>query len=100
MPQGLASHFHSPAVPPGLGPWSLFQQRPAVLPCIPVSPVILFRLKAPQLQALFIYLWRSWVFDAVQAFSSCGERRLFFIAVCGLLNAVASLVSEQGLEGM
>ena len=31
------------------------------------------------------------------AFSSCGERGLLFIAVCGLLIAVASLVAEHGL---
>ena len=31
------------------------------------------------------------------AFSSCGEWGLFFVAVHGLLIAVASLVSEQGL---
>ena len=32
-----------------------------------------------------------------KAFSSCGERGLFFIAVRGLLIAVASLVVEHGL---
>ena len=32
-----------------------------------------------------------------QAFSSCGERGLLFVAVRGLLIAVASLVVEQGL---
>ena len=31
------------------------------------------------------------------AFSSCGERGLLFVAVRGLLNAVASLVAENGL---
>ena len=31
------------------------------------------------------------------AFSSCGERGLLFVVVCGLLIAVASLVSEHGL---
>ena len=33
----------------------------------------------------------------VQAFSSCGERGLLFVAVRGLLIAVASLVAELGL---
>ena len=33
----------------------------------------------------------------VRAFSSCGERELLFVAVCGLLIAVASLVAEHGL---
>ena len=32
-----------------------------------------------------------------QAFSSCGERGLLFVAVRGLLIAVASLVAELGL---
>ena len=32
-----------------------------------------------------------------QAFSSCGERGLLFIAVHRLLAAVASLVAEHGL---
>ena len=31
------------------------------------------------------------------AFSSCGERGLLFVAVCGLIIAVASLVAEHGL---
>ena len=33
----------------------------------------------------------------VLAFFSCGEQVLLFIAVCGLLIAVASLVVEHGL---
>ena len=33
----------------------------------------------------------------VHAFSSCGERGLFFVAVRGLLIAVASLVAQHGL---
>ena len=33
-----------------------------------------------------------------QVFSSCGERGLLFIAVHGLLIAVASLVAEHGLQ--
>ena len=32
------------------------------------------------------------------AFSSCGERELLFVAVRGLLIAVASLVAEHGLQ--
>ena len=32
-----------------------------------------------------------------QAFSSCGERGLLFVAVLGLLLAVASFVVEHGL---
>ena len=33
----------------------------------------------------------------VQAFSSCGERGLLFVVVCGLLIVVASLVAEHRL---
>ena len=33
----------------------------------------------------------------MQAFSSCSERGLLFVAVCGLLIVVASLVAEHGL---
>ena len=47
---------------------------------------------------LFIYLWLHWVFVAARGlFSSCGERGLLFVAVRGLLIAVASLVAEHGL---
>ena len=39
-----------------------------------------------------------WVFVAVHRLSSsCGERGLLFVAVRGLLIAVASLVAEHGL---
>ena len=31
------------------------------------------------------------------AFSSCGKQGLLFVAVCGLLTAVASLVVDHGL---
>ena len=33
-------------------------------------------------------------------FCSCNDQRLFFIAVCGLLTAVASLVAEHRLQGL
>ena len=48
---------------------------------------------------LFIYLFLA-VLDlrcCARAFSSCGEQGLLFIAVRGLLIAVASLISEYGL---
>ena len=47
----------------------------------------------------FIYLFLV-VFGlccCARAFSSCGERGLLFVAVHGLLTAVASLVAEHGL---
>ena len=47
---------------------------------------------------VFIYFWLHWIFVAAHGlFSSCGERGLLFVAVCGLLIAVASLVAEHGL---
>ena len=48
----------------------------------------------------FIYLFYFWlccILAAAWAFSSCGERGLLFVAVHGLLIAVASLVAEHGL---
>ena len=45
---------------------------------------------------LFIYFWLRWVFVAVQAFSSCCKLGLLFIAVRGLLIAVASLLRSMG----
>ena len=56
------------------------------------------------LKILFIYLF-IYLFMAVLVlhccawtFSSCGERGLLFVAVRGLLIAVASLVVEHGLQ--
>ena len=44
-----------------------------------------------------LFLAESGLRCCVQAFSSCGERGLLFVAVHGLLIAVASLVAEHGL---
>ena len=45
-----------------------------------------------------IYFWLCWVFVAARGlFSSCGDRGLLFVAVRGLLTAVASPVAEHGL---
>ena len=50
------------------------------------------------LNFLFIYILAMLGLHCrVWAFSSSGERRLLFIAVRGLLIAVASLVAEHGL---
>ena len=47
---------------------------------------------------LFIIFWLCWVFVAACGlFSGCGEQGLLFVAVRGLLIAVASLV-EHGLQ--
>ena len=47
----------------------------------------------------FIYLFLAalGLCCCTRAFSSCGERGLLFVAVHGLLIAVASLVVEHGL---
>ena len=48
---------------------------------------------------LFLYLFLAalGLHCCVWACFSCGEQELLFIAVCGLLIAVASLVAEHGL---
>ena len=48
---------------------------------------------------LFIYLYLAalGLCCCAQAFSSCDEWGLLFVALCGLLVAVASLVAEHGL---
>ena len=48
---------------------------------------------------LFIYLFLAalGLHCCAQAFSSCGEQGLLFIAVHGLLIAVAALVADHGL---
>ena len=48
---------------------------------------------------LLIYLFLAvlGVCCCTQAFSSCGERGLLFVAVRGLLIEVASLAAEHGL---
>ena len=46
---------------------------------------------------LFLFLAALGLRCCVQAFSSCRERGLLFVAVLGLLIAVASLVAEHGL---
>ena len=46
---------------------------------------------------LFLFLAALGLHCCAQAFSSCGERGLLFVAVHRLLIAVASLVAELGL---
>ena len=48
---------------------------------------------------LFIYLFLAvlGLHCCARAFSSCGEQGLFFVAVCGLLILMTSLVVEHGL---
>ena len=50
---------------------------------------------------IFIFLIYFWLWLGLHccawAFSSCGERGLLFVVVCGLPIAVASPVAEHGL---
>ena len=46
---------------------------------------------------LILFLAALGLHCCAQAFSSCGERGLLFVAVRGLLTVVASLVAEHGL---
>ena len=59
-----------------------------------------FFFKADQSYLIyFIYLFLAvlGLCCCVRAFSSCGEWGLLFVAVCGLLIEVASLVAEHGI---
>ena len=47
--------------------------------------------------SIYLFLSALGLCCCVQAFSSCGVQGLLFVAVCGLLIAVASLVVEHGL---
>ena len=48
---------------------------------------------------LYIYIWAALgLHCCMQAFSSCSKQELLFVAVHGLLIAVASLVAEHGLQ--
>ena len=46
---------------------------------------------------IYLFLAALGLCCCVWAFSSCGERGLLFVVVCGLLIAVSSLVEEHGL---
>ena len=90
-----------PTLPGGLVPTA----QPSVLVLSTLDPLNFF-FSPPYIHSfihLFIYLF-IYLFIAVlglcccaQSFSSCGERGLLFVAVRGLLIAVASLVAEHGL---
>ena len=64
-----------------------------------VSPQASLRPTLIDLFHLFIYLLLAalGLRCCARAFSSCGERGLLLVAVCGLLIAVASLAVEHGL---
>ena len=54
-------------------------------------------LKNKFIYFIYLFLVALALRCCVQAFSSCGERGLLFVAVRGLLIAVASLVAEHRL---
>ena len=64
-----------------------------------ISGNFLFFFKALFLKKLinFLFLAALGLRCHARAFSSCGEWGLHFVAVCGLLIVVASLVAEHGL---
>ena len=64
-------------------------------PCIGRQSLFFSLLICLSFSFLFIYFWLCWVFIAAH----CGEWGLLFVAVNGLLNAVASLVMEHGALG-
>ena len=47
---------------------------------------------------IYLFLAALGLYCCPRAFSSCGEQGLLFVAVCGLLIAVASLVAEHRLQ--
>ena len=67
---------------------------PNVIDPCPFSHFIMFLIN---LFILFILFLAALGLRCTRAFSSCGERGLLFVVVCGLLIAVASLVVEHGL---
>ena len=44
---------------------------------------------------IYSYLWLFWVFGALHGLSLVAVRRGYFVAVCGLLIATASLVEHR-----
>ena len=75
--------------------------------CLYFCLLLLMKFLEDNSSTLFIYLLKEHLFIyflaalglrcCVWAFSSCGERGLLFVAVRGLLIAVASLVAEHRL---
>ena len=58
--------------------------------------LILSHLSKCEVIFFFFFLAVLGLFCWARAFSSCGEWGLLFVAACGLLIAVASLVAEHG----
>ena len=66
-----------------------------LVPWLPRSIIIIIFYKF--ISFIYLFLAALGLRCCVRAFSSCGERGLLFVAVRGLLIAVAPLVAEHGL---
>ena len=74
---------------------------PSIFPSIRVFPsesTLHQVAQGLELQLYFLtHFWLCWVFIAVLGLSLCGKQGLSFLAVCGLLTALASLVVKHRL---
>ena len=59
--------------------------------------VLLHSVKIKRKMYFYFFIFGCVGSCCVRAFSSCGERGLLFVAVCGLLIALASPAAEHGL---
>ena len=77
----------------------IFKKKNFLHACPPQSEILFPLFIFNKFIYLFIYLFLAalGLGCCTQAFSSCGERGLLFIAVHGLLIVVTSLVAEHGL---
>ena len=80
---------------PAVEAWSLKHWTAREVPLPLFYFVIFYFLKINLF--IFLSLAALGLCCCVQAFSSCSEQGLLFVAVSGLLTAVASLVVEHGL---
>ena len=65
--------------------------------CIYPVNIVLYFHQLKKNKFIYLFLTALGLCRCTHAFSSCGERGLLFVAVRGLLIAVASLVEEHGL---
>ena len=81
-----------------LAPHTLFEILALhVLFCLPGNTLSLLFIRVTASSPLFLIFLGGGLCCCTQAFSSCGERGLLFVAVHGLLVTVASLVAEHEL---
>ena len=85
------------SVLPGPMPIALTKSRLLLtfsqLPCLLCKISFFFKL----IYLIYLFLAALGLHCCARAFSSCSEQGLLFVAVQGLLIAVASLVAEHGL---